>query len=68
VHETLISADEARRVVEFKDMYVIEPAYSWWLAGDYLKEGKLLPDGFVYTSDRNDQWLSMQELQRMIGI
>ncbi|MGH9540137.1 MAG: UDP-N-acetylglucosamine 4,6-dehydratase (inverting), partial [Terriglobales bacterium] len=30
LHEVLISEDEARNTLEMDDMYVIQPAHSWW--------------------------------------
>jgi hypothetical protein len=31
-------------------------------------EGKNLPDGFAFTSDANEQWLSIGELRRILEI
>ncbi len=30
LHEVLVSEDEARNTLELDDMYVIQPAHSWW--------------------------------------
>ncbi len=65
LHEVLVSEDEARNAVELEDMYVIQPSHSWWKA-DNWKDGKILPDGFRYTSDSNQQWLTADELQELI--
>lgn len=62
LHEILISAPESRHAVELEDMYVIQPVYSWWAK----VEGKPLPDGFKYTSDTNDRWLTIEELRGMM--
>ncbi len=66
VHEVLVSEDEARHTVELKDMYVIEPVHSWWRVEAWAA-GERLPEGFSYSSDRNGSWLSVEELQRLIG-
>ena len=47
-------------------MFVLQPIFPWWL-GERWKNGRTLPDGFRYSSDGNSQWLSMPELQKMIG-
>jgi UDP-N-acetylglucosamine 4,6-dehydratase/5-epimerase len=65
LHEAMISEDEARQSVELADRYVILPAHSWWSKKNWV-QGQQLPDGFSYSSDSNDQWLSMEQLQRMI--
>jgi UDP-N-acetylglucosamine 4,6-dehydratase len=61
LHEALISSDESRCALEFEDMYIIEPAQHWWEPDD-LEMGKPLPDGFSYSSDTNDHWLTGEEL------
>jgi UDP-N-acetylglucosamine 4,6-dehydratase len=65
LHESMISADEARQAIELEDRFVILPAHSWWPQGNW-SQGKAVPDGFSYSSDSNDQWLSEEGLQRMI--
>lgn len=64
IHETLISEEEARHVLEFTDHFVIQsnPA-----AFDELWKGsngnaKRCEKGFKYTSDGNDRWLTIDEL------
>ena len=57
---------EARNALELPDMYVIQPAHSWW-ADDNWWEGKKLKDGFRYTSDTNSEWLREQHLQEMLA-
>ncbi|MBX3054999.1 MAG: UDP-N-acetylglucosamine 4,6-dehydratase (inverting) [Anaerolineae bacterium] len=65
LHESMISVDEARQSVELADRFVIQPAHPWW-AQDNWEEGKLLPEGFSYSSDTNSEWLAPAALQRMI--
>lgn len=65
LHEAMISEDEARQSVELDDRYVILPAHAWWSKKNWV-EGRPLPDGFSYSSDSNDQWLTGKHLQRMI--
>ena len=65
LHEVLVSEDEARNTVELDDMYVIQPAHSWWSLQNW-KDGRPLPDGFRYGSDSNAQWLTSGELQALI--
>jgi UDP-N-acetylglucosamine 4,6-dehydratase/5-epimerase len=65
LHEVLISEDEARNTVELDDMYVIQPAQSWWSRQNW-KDGQRLPDGFRYGSDSNARWLTAEELRGLI--
>jgi len=65
LHEVMISADDARLTKELSDCYVLQPAFHWWSKTNHA-EGKDVADGFSYSSDTNEQWLSIPELQAMI--
>ena len=63
LHELMIPEDDARRTLDMGDYFIIQPEFNWWQG---KHEGKSLPDGFVYSSDNNTQWLSVEELGGMI--
>ena len=67
LHEVLLSEDEARNTLELDDMFVIQPAHSWWRKENW-KAGRPLPDGFRYTSDTNSNWLTAADLFAMVGV
>jgi UDP-N-acetylglucosamine 4,6-dehydratase (inverting) len=62
LHEVLVSEDEARQTLELDGMYVIQPSQPWWKSG---YQAPALPEGFSYTSDKNDQWLTSEEFRRL---
>jgi UDP-N-acetylglucosamine 4,6-dehydratase len=66
LHEVLLSEDEARHALEVDDMYVIQPAHSWWRKENW-KHARPLPEGFRYASDSNSHWLSVEELCEIVG-
>jgi len=61
LHEALVSEDEARHTLELDDMFVIEPLHPWWNV-ERPPGARPLPEGFRYTSDTNDRWLSAEAL------
>lgn len=68
LHESLISVDEGRNTVDMEDFYVILPL----LANGSKKFHKYtrfprMAEGFSYRSDRNDRWLSEEELTGMVA-
>ncbi len=65
LHEVMISEEDARRSLEYDNYYIITPDFPWWKE-DYNQGGKPLPDGFVYSSDRNDWWLNEEEIRAMV--
>jgi len=66
IHETLISPDESYQARMFEDKYIILPAHPWWHESNWSK-GKQLPEGFSYTSDKNEHWLSLKDLQDLVS-
>jgi len=66
LHEVLLAEDEARQAVELDDMFVIQPMHPWW-SNSHWASAKSLPDEFRYTSNNNVQWLSSEDLYRLLG-
>ncbi|RND00684.1 UDP-N-acetylglucosamine 4,6-dehydratase (inverting) [Lysinibacillus halotolerans] len=64
LHEAMIMEDDARHTIEFEDYYVIQPEFPWWSKSN-TNNGKELPDGFAYTSDSNNEWLTVEELENL---
>lgn len=64
LHELLVSPDESRQVLRFKEKFVIRPAQPWWKAGLW-SEGETVPDGFFYSSENNPERLSGEQLRKM---
>jgi UDP-N-acetylglucosamine 4,6-dehydratase (inverting) len=56
LHEVLLMSDEARHTIDCGDRYVVLPEFHAW-SGAELRAGEPLPDGFVYSSDKNERWL-----------
>jgi UDP-N-acetylglucosamine 4,6-dehydratase/5-epimerase len=65
LHESLLTEDESRHAVEVDDGYVILPEFHPWRATDYAL-GRPVQPGFRYSSDRNEHWLSADELRAML--
>lgn len=66
LHEILLTEDEARHARDMGNYFVIEPEYPFWPQNN-LSGGKLLPDGFRYTSNNNDKWLTKEEMEKLIN-
>jgi len=67
IHEVLVSEDEARKTKIFDGAYVILPQFieSEEVHKEYNKYSSV-PEGFVYRSDTNDQWLTIEGLKKMM--
>lgn len=64
LHEEMIAADDSYRTLRQSDRYVVQPTVKEWWFKD--SEGEAVPEGFSYSSNTNDQWLSIPELQQWI--
>ena len=66
LHEVLVSEDESRQTLETEDMYVIQPSHPWWKSENW-GDAKPLPEGFRYSSDSNERWLTRPELEGLVA-
>lgn len=64
LHEILITEEDGRYTLDYDGLYVILPQFSWWHRQNY-KDAIRLPEGFSYTSNNNDRWLSLDQLKNM---
>ncbi len=69
LHEVMISSDDALNTLEFESHYVIQPAHPWWDNLKYIKikGGKAVESDFVYSSDNNSDWLTVDRLKQYIA-
>ncbi len=64
IHEVLLTSEEARHATAYEDHFAIYPSFPFW-RGDEYPEGEELSPGFSYSSDSNDEWLSVEEIHAM---
>jgi UDP-N-acetylglucosamine 4,6-dehydratase len=68
LHEVMITEDDARLTLEIEDRYVICPPEPDWPRDHLLKHGaRLVPEGFRYSSDVNNEWLDGPAMNALIG-
>ena len=65
LHETLISKDETRQVMEYDDFFVIEPSYHTW-GFESHKNGKPISENFTYTSENSLFKLGVNEIKDLL--
>jgi len=65
LHEVLVTEEESGHTREFDDYFVIGPEHPFWKEHN-LEDGKPVVEGFRYTSDSNDRWLTDEELKEII--
>jgi len=65
LHEEMIASDDSYRTLRQADRYVVQPTVKEWWFKD--SEGEPVAEGFSYSSNTNDQWLTIPELQNWIA-
>lgn len=71
LHEVMCPMDDCHLTVEFKDHFIIRPTINFNRPVDYLvnardERGVPVPDGFEYSSGKNTDWVTPQQLKEML--
>lgn len=67
IHEQMIGQEEAPQTFEYSSYYKILPIINGrWKDESLIKGGKHVAQDFSYTSDKNTQWMSQQDLLKWI--
>lgn len=67
IHEQMIGLEDAPHTFEYDTYYKILPAiHSWSSDPSRINGGKKVAEDFIYTSDNNTEWMSVNELQTWI--
>jgi UDP-N-acetylglucosamine 4,6-dehydratase (inverting) len=69
LHEQMISTEDAPYTYEYPEHFKILPNINGWSnCALRIKNGTKVPDGFVYASDNNPEWMTDAQLQAWIDI
>lgn len=67
LHEQMISAEDSYYTFEYPEHFKILPVINDWAnSPERIKDGKKVPEGFVYSSDNNTEWMSPEDLQAWV--
>lgn len=67
LHEQMIGEEDAHYTYEYPEHFKILPAIHDWSSDPFrIKEGKRVAENFIYKSDVNTEWMSVDELRAWI--
>jgi FlaA1/EpsC-like NDP-sugar epimerase len=66
LHEQMISAEDAPYTFDYGAHYKIMPAINTWGNETRVKTGQPVAPGFVYRSDTNSEWMTVEALRAWI--
>ena len=67
IHEQMITREDAKNTIEFKDFYIILPQINMENISHKYPNAKLVPEDFEYHSGNNDKWLTIEEMKKLIS-
>ncbi|WP_434153619.1 UDP-N-acetylglucosamine 4,6-dehydratase (inverting) [Pseudomonas sp. JZ134] len=68
LHEQMISEEDSYYTYEYPEHYKILPAINnWGTCEKRIKDGRKVPEGFIYASDNNSEWMSDEDLAHWIN-
>jgi UDP-N-acetylglucosamine 4,6-dehydratase len=69
LHEQMVGQEDSPYTYEYADHFKILPGIHDWSSDQArIGSGKKVPDGFVYASDNNTQWMGVSELAEWIRV
>jgi len=69
LHEQMIGLEDAPHTFEYDEHFKILPAiHNWSKDPNRIKNGKPVPENFLYSSDNNKDWMTTKQLAKWISI
>jgi len=69
LHEQMISPEDSNYTYEYSKYYKILPQLNEWAKDKKrIKKGIKVPEGFIYRSDLNSQWMTKSYLKQWINL
>jgi len=67
LHEQMIGIEDAPHTYEYDEYFKILPAiHNWSKDPNRIKDGKAVPEDFIYSSDNNKEWMNAEDLSLWI--
>lgn len=66
LHEVMITKEDSLHTYEYDKHFIVYPHMSWWDEGKAVSGGKPVSRGFEYSSGKNGQWLSVDDLSTLL--
>ncbi len=67
LHEIMITKDDSRTTYEYDKHYIVYPHFDWWSSKNHFTTGgRLIEQGFEYSSHNNISWLDNNDLREAL--
>lgn len=66
LHEIMVTREDSMHTYEYDKHFIVYPNYNWWSDSKLIPGGKLVEPEFEYSSGTNTEWLSVEDIQRLL--
>ena len=66
LHEIMVTREDSMYTYEYDKHFIVYPNYNWWSDSKLIPGGKLVEPEFEYSSGTNTEWLSVEDIQRLL--
>lgn len=66
LHEIMVTVEDSMTTYEYDNHFIVYPQMVWNDKQQPNLSGKKVPEGFSYSSGSNSEWLSVEDLQRLL--
>lgn len=66
LHEVMVTREDSMLTYEYDKHFIVYPHFDWWNPNKIQEGGKRVEAGFEYSSGTNTEWLTVEDLQRLL--
>lgn len=66
LHEIMVTCEDSTYTYEYDKHYIIYPHMEWWDGSKLIPGGTRVEPGFEYSSGNNKEWLSVEDLRKLL--
>ena len=66
LHEIMVTREDSMMTYEYDKHFIVYPHFDWWDNSKIQPGGKKVEPGFEYSSGKNTEWLSVDEIARRL--
>lgn len=67
LHEIMVTVEDSPNTYEYDKHFIVYPQMVWSESRRAVPTGKKVPEGFSYSSGNNTEWLSVEDIRRLLG-
>ncbi len=67
LHEIMVTPEDSFHTYEYEKHFIVYPQMTWNNKQQPDQRGKKVKEGFSYSSGNNTEWLSVEDIRRLLG-